>query len=230
MYTLQLGYFGKGLGRSCDWSWGLQVWAAGSCLSDSDPLPDPGKPESPAVLGTAFTPLPASFHGDGNPAWGRDVAENNTGKRGQSQSLGVNLPPLLHGTPVAGPLTVPRAVLEVPPFSFTAVPPPSPALCLGQSSPGTADPQPGAGSRWRQRLSADPVSPGLSSLNASNACQKYLCGTWKVNFSFPFFNSWGGRVTGCEKGRWGGCASLASEWAGREAEQKISLLPDFNTL
>lgn len=33
------------------------------------------------------------------------------------------------------------------------------------------------------------------SLNASNACQKYLCGRWKVNFSFSFFNGRGvGRV------------------------------------
>lgn len=102
MYTLQLGYFGKGLGRSCDWSWGLQVWAAGSCLSDSNPLPDPGKPESHAVLGTAFTPLPSSFHGDENPAWGRDVAEHNTGKWGQSQSLGVNLLPHFMALPGLG--------------------------------------------------------------------------------------------------------------------------------
>lgn len=75
-----------------------------------------GNPRAPAVLGTAFAPLPGSFHGDENPAWGRDVAGNNKGKPGQSQSLGVNLPPPLHGTPVAGPLTVPRAVLEVPPI------------------------------------------------------------------------------------------------------------------
>lgn len=170
-----------------------------------------GNPRAPAVLGTAFAPLPGSFHGDENPAWGRDVAGNNKGKPGQSQSLGVNLPPPTswhsHGRATHSPQGLPGGA----PHFFTAVPPPAPALCLGQTSPGTADPQPGAGSRWRRRLSADPVSPGLSSLNASNACQKYLCGTWKVNFSFPFFNSGGGRVTGCEKGSWGGCASLASE-------------------
>lgn len=57
IYSLRRGYFGKGQGRSCDWSWGLRVWAAGSCLSDSDPLPDPGKPESPRWAGDGFHTL-----------------------------------------------------------------------------------------------------------------------------------------------------------------------------
>lgn len=61
MYTLRLGYFGKLPRRSCDWSWGLQVWAAGSCLSDSDPLPDPGNPRAPLCRGQLSHPFPACF-------------------------------------------------------------------------------------------------------------------------------------------------------------------------
>lgn len=230
MYTLRLGYFGQGPGRSCDWSWGLQVWAAGSCLSDSDSLPDPGNPRAPLCWGRLSHPFPACFvvmkTQRGAGMWLRTTRES-----GDRDKVWVGICPLTpwhsRGWVTRGPQGCPRG----DPHFFTAVPPPAPALCPGQSSPGAADPQPGAGSRWRRRLSADPVSPGLSSLNASNACQKYLCGTWKVNFSFPFFNSGGaGRVTGCEKGRWGGCASLASEWAGRGVEQKVSLLPDFSTL
>lgn len=39
------------------------------------------------------------------------------------------------------------------------------------------------------------------SMNASKACQKYLCGRWKVNFSFSF--SMAGGLAGCEKARQG---------------------------
>lgn len=80
-----------------------------------------------------------------------------------------------------------------------------------------------ARNRRRRRLSAGPVSPRLVSLKASNACQKYLCGRWKVNFSFLFFNGgggWGGVVG--EKGGQGGCASPASEWAGKGKLSKRS--------
>lgn len=71
MYGLHSVYFGKGRRRSCDWSWGLKVWAAGSCLSDSDPLRDLGKPESLHTTSPLLTSL-GSLRDDGNRVEGGD--------------------------------------------------------------------------------------------------------------------------------------------------------------
>lgn len=134
MYTLRLGYFGKGRNRSCDRSWGLQVWTAGSCLSDSDPLPDLGETREPPLCWGQLShpfPLPSRlFNDDENQVLGSDVAGDNRGNRGQSPGLGANPTPTLWHR-CGRPPMVPRAVLEVHPIFFTAVPPPVPALWLG---------------------------------------------------------------------------------------------------
>lgn len=131
MYRLWLGYFGKGRSRSCDRSWGLQVWRAGSCLSDSHPLPDLGETrEPPRCWGQLSHPLVMMKTKCWAVMWLGTTRENGD----QSSGVGANPTPALwdpYGQATCGPQGCPGGA----PHFFTAVPPPAPALWLGQDQP-----------------------------------------------------------------------------------------------